>query len=312
VRWRRLALGLLVSLAWVAVVAPPAAAFPGSNGRIAFLGDRYGGTHNIFTMDPDGSNVRRLTSLTAERGAALRPSWSADGTMLVFEQRNADGSVRQIHAMNGDGSGKHLVFKDPDFRDFAPAFSPDGKRIVFQRCRSDFEACGIASVQTDGQGLMAITRINAFRNIFDGKPRYSPDGSMVVFDSFNRGGVIAAIYVIPSTGGSVRRITPTALEAITPGWSPDGTKVVFAANCCLPRMKAIWMVRVDGTRLHRLTSPGHKIDFAPQFSPDGKRIVFERDSPDFSTFKAVAMNRDGSHVSTIQPDASEPDWGPAP
>jgi hypothetical protein len=62
----------------------------GTNGRVAFGSDRYGGTFNIFTMNPDGSGVRQLTFLHANQGAALDQTWSPDGSRLVFEKRNAE------------------------------------------------------------------------------------------------------------------------------------------------------------------------------------------------------------------------------
>src|SRR6266498_1193755 len=101
-------LGMLLAFALtmglVAVATPARATFPGTNGRIAFGSDRSGGDHNIFSMNPDGSDVRQLTFFTADEGAALRQAWSPDGTKLVFERRPADGSSRQIYIMNADGS----------------------------------------------------------------------------------------------------------------------------------------------------------------------------------------------------------------
>src|SRR2546430_11780963 len=119
-----LALGLMMGL--LSMATPALATFPGTNGRIAFGSDRYGGTHNIFTMNPDGSDVRQLTFLTVDEGAALDESWSADGSMLVYERRNADTSIRQIFVMNADGFHQHRLFNDLAYRDFYPSFSPDG------------------------------------------------------------------------------------------------------------------------------------------------------------------------------------------
>src|SRR6266498_1086885 len=88
-------LGMLLAFALtmglVAVATPAQATFPGTNGRIAFGSDRFGGgDHNIFSMNPDGSDVQQLTFLTADQGAALRQAWSPDGSKLVFERRPAD------------------------------------------------------------------------------------------------------------------------------------------------------------------------------------------------------------------------------
>src|SRR6266516_1738591 len=131
------------------------ATFPGTDGRIAFGSDRSGGTHNIFTMKPDGSDVHQLTFLTADQGAALYESWSPDGTKLVFQERNSDFSVNRIYVMNADGSAQHQLLSDPSYFDFDPNFSPAGSRVALARCRMDFEACAIYSVKSDGTALTA-------------------------------------------------------------------------------------------------------------------------------------------------------------
>jgi Tol biopolymer transport system component len=51
-------------------------------------------------------------------------------------------------------------------------------------------------------------------------------------------------------------------------------------------------------------------DNAPTWSPDGDRIVFERDRPDFSGGDAYVMRADGSHVTLIQTYARYPNWSP--
>jgi len=300
-------LGVLV------VRATPAwATFPGPDGRIAFDNDRYGGTHNIFTMKPDGTDVKQLTFLTFDQGAVLRQSWSPDGTKLVFEKRDAAVTFRQVWEMNADGSNLHQLFAESaSYFDFDPNFSPDGSRVIFSRCRTDFEACAIYSVKSDGHGLTAITHFDVRRNVVDSRPEYSPDGKTIAFDSFNRGGVIAAVYLMDAHGANVRELTSPALQALEPDWAPDGSRVIFDTNCCNPKHSAIWGVGSDGTGLTQLTFPGARHDFTPEYAPAGDKIAFERDAADFSTSSILTMNPDGSGLITIQSDAFIPAWGPA-
>jgi TolB protein len=305
-------LAVLGAVLWGAT--PAGATFPGPDGRIAFTSDRYGDTLNIFTMNSDGSDVRQLTFLTADQGAALRQEWSPDASTLVFEQRDPEGSVRQVYVMNADGSDQHLLFAEtPPTQDFSPTFSPDGRKVIFNRCRFDLEACAIYTVKIDGHGMTAITNLNdnIRHNIFDFDPEYSPDGSTIAFDSFNRGGVVAAVYLMDPRGQNIHRITPTRLNAADPDWAPDGSRIVFDTNCCNPRTSAIWSVSPDGTSLEHLTFPGTRHDFTPEYAPAGDRITFERDSPDFSTGGVWTMNPDGTDLVKIQADAFIPSWGPA-
>src|SRR5438477_12296846 len=101
---RRLAIVLALGLTMVLVpmASQATATNPGTDGRIAFVSDRYGSTNNIFSMNPDGSDVRQLTFLTADQGGAELESWSPDATQLVFAQRNADFSSWQIYEMDAD------------------------------------------------------------------------------------------------------------------------------------------------------------------------------------------------------------------
>jgi len=300
--------------AFLSRATPARATFPGPDGRIAFTSDRFGGTLNIFTMNSDGSDVRQLTFLTADQGAALRQEWSPDASTLVFEQRNPDGSIRQLYVMNADGSDRHLLFSETaPTLDFSPTFSPDGGKVIFGRCRFDLEACGIYTVKSDGHGLTAITKLgyNVRHNIFDFDPEYSPDGLTIAFDSFRRGGVFAAVYLMDPHGQNIHRITPTRLNALDPDWAPDGSRIAFDTNCCNPRPSAIWSVGPNGTGLKQLTFPGTKHDFTPEYAPAGDRIAFERDSADFSTSAVWTMNPDGTDLVKIQADAFLPSWGPA-
>ena len=275
------------------------------------MSDRYRSTDNIFTMNPDGSDVHQLTFLTAAQGGADLESWSPDGTKLVFVERNADFSSWQIYTMNADGSNQRILFKDSSYFHFDPGFSPDGRRVVFARCRQDFEACAIYSVRSDGHGMAPITHLDVRHNVLDFSPEYSPDGRTIAFESFNRGGVTDAVYLMGVHGTDVSRLTPTWLEAEAPDWSPDGSRIVFSTNCCNPLHSSIWVIRADGTELRQLTLSGARHDFTPEYAPAGDRIAFERASPDFSTSRIEAMNPDGSGLTTIQPDARHAAWGPA-
>src|SRR5215470_13080140 len=160
-----------ILLALALVFALPAhATFPGKNGRIAFIQGP-----DIFTMNPDGSDVHQLTASTGGDLASW-PNWSPDGKHLVFGHFPAPDFLGQLWLMNADGSNQHLLFNDPGFDLEAPSFSPDGSQIVFTRCQpfhNEFP-CAIYRIQSDGTGL---TQVTPFRiELEDFEPAYSPDG----------------------------------------------------------------------------------------------------------------------------------------
>ncbi len=275
---------LLVSL-------PAYATFPGKNGRIAFvLGP------DIYTMSPDGSNLRQLTFLGEK--AAFWESWSPDGKRIVFDVFSPpDFNVAQIWLMNADGSNQHVVLAEDSFNEERPTFSPDGSTIVFNRCRQDIEACALYQVAVTGDKLTAVTGYEL--GISDLSPGFSPDGHSLIFASIGRAGIIADLYLKNNNSSTLEALTPVPFSARQPNWSPDGSSVVFSTHCCNPQNQEIWTVNVHDHHLKRLTNNGNDYfagphDFHPSWSPQGDAIVFERDAPDFSTSAIYVMKSDGS------------------
>jgi Tol biopolymer transport system component len=305
-------IGVLLVLAVIVILAGPArATFPGKNGRIAFINGPQALTlfiGDIFTVNPDGSDLKQLTSFGSSGiGAGClnnAVAWSPDGRQLAFELCDTNAGFKgQLWLMNADGSNQHPVFSHPSAAcDGMPSFSPDGTQIVFARF-----ICGgqgvIYRVQTDGTGLTALTHFNPNPDVFDAEPVYSPDGQTIAFFSGTRGGVIGAVYLMNADGSNIRRLTPPDLEAFLPNWSPDGQKVAFSTRIVSGVLdEEIWVINADGTNPTRLTNNnshwnGYHTgfhDFRPSWSPQGDAIVFERDAPDFSAFMVYIMNPDGS------------------
>lgn len=88
------------------------------------------GNHELFTMNLDGSDVRRLTTTP---DAEQHPSYSPDGSRIVFDTSfHAPPSVRgAIHSMRVDGSDRRTLTPTRTDRHGLPSFSPDGTKIVF-------------------------------------------------------------------------------------------------------------------------------------------------------------------------------------
>jgi TolB protein len=293
--------GVIAAMAF----APPAhATFPGANGRIAFA--RAG---DIYTMQPDGHAVRRLTTL-ADGSSAFFESWSPDGRQIVFTKFFPDVPA-QLWVMAADGSAQRPLLAEAGFYELAPRFSPDGKSIVLSRCPVD-RPCAIWRMKADGTGLGPLTLFDL--EVFDIDPGFSPDGESITFHSFAREGVIAGVYLMAADGSDVRLITPPALGGCCPDWAPDGGRLVFQSHSTGsgPQHAAIWTVKPDGTGLKHLTHPGAQHDFDPSWSPQGNAIAFERLTPDFSSTAVYVMKRNGGGLKKIQDDAELPRWGARP
>ena len=287
-----LVLGLLIGLS--AITLPASASFPGKNGRIAFvLGP------DIYTMNPDGSDIRQLTNLGPD-SSAFWESWSPDGKLIVFNEYRPPDFLGQIWLMNADGSNQRLLLADTNFDDERPSFTSDGNSVIFSRCRLDIEACALFQVEIGGGGITPITDFEL--GIQDLSPQYSFDNKLA-FTGVGRQGIICAIELMDGQQSALRRLTPAPLAPRQPDWSPDGTRIAFSTHCRGGsenfQNEEIWMVDTKGNGLRRLTKNGNEYfsgphDFHPSWSPQGDALVFERHSPDNSTSGIFIMKSDGS------------------
>lgn len=260
----------------------------GNNGRILFLSDRQNpGSEawDLYSMNPDGTAVTRLTSDPAAEGQA---AWSPDGKRIAFSSERDDPSG-EIYVANADGTGVTRITFSPGY-DLQPRFSKDGKRIVFTTSRfaadpaspafAEFE---IMTMNVDGTGVTRLTSDGAG----DLDPDWSPDGKKIVFMS-NRAdpsGPIFDIYVMNADGTGVTQLTFGGPMNRTPAWAPGGKQIVFASE------DGIFVMNADGTQLTAIAT-GNLSEALPLWSDDGKYIVFnKRVGADRDIF---VMNADGS------------------
>jgi len=287
------------------------------NGPIAFAGLGADGNFEIFRMQPNGTDVRRLTNA---RGASIFSDWSPDGRWIAFDS-DRTGNV-ELWLMDRNGGQEHQV---THFRQFAgdPSFSPDGTRLVFEKSPADACCSNIYTVALDGTGLRQLTHFKVETFAFE--PEYSPDGRWVAFTLLPPGGhEKVAIYLVRSDGSEIRRVTRQRLDAAHPSWSPDGSRIIFNDRFT-GTTGDIFTIRPDGTGLRRLTfvTPKRQVNFRPDYSPDGTKIVFNHldDVGPGAPVEAWVMNADGSGrrelialgfpgMAAGSDELSRPSWSP--
>ncbi len=125
-------------------VAPPVSA-----GEIAFVSSRDGSSQ-VYVMNSDGTNERRVTSLT---GGGLNPFWSPKGGKIVFTSWR--DVMNELFIVSGDGSGEaQLTTKDNKWNDY-PSWSPDGSKIAFVSYRTG--KTQIYTMNADGSSQTRLT-----------------------------------------------------------------------------------------------------------------------------------------------------------
>jgi TolB protein len=299
--------GIAVLATISTLITPAHAAFPGTDGRIAFVSERTG-LPQIYSIDPDGTNRRQLTSL--RNAAAFDPFWAPDGSSVLFTKSPfRENSTSSIWSVDADGNNAHKVVGDDWFHYQQASYSPDGSTIVFSRCYPNFRACDLVTADANGTNRRRLTTFGD--EVYDLRARYSPNGSQIAFAGFGRDGVVGAVYVLDADGSNIARVTTARFGGADPDWSPDGSTLVVRSHCCPDQPSGIATISPDGSGLTALASPAKDLYFGPTFSPSGDWIVFERDSLDFSHFGVWVMAADGSNATQLIRRAYSPTWGSA-
>lgn len=303
--------------------------------QISFWSDREDGRHSIFAMNRDGTDPFNLTK---ELGFRRIPQLSRDGTKVVFESVGPVTSRGEIFVMNADGSNRVNVTNGVG-SDRQPRWSPDGSQILWHGWPPDRRPPEIFVADADGSNRRSLGRgiwprwspdgsmigftvtglpeIASIMNA-DGSGRrkvtnhvintrfhsWSPDGSTVVFSNHHHNNDVQ-VYVVNVDGTNLVALTEALMihVPLSPHWSPDGTKIVFAAEI------EIFVANVDGTNLVNLTKhhpPGQ--NQSPMWSQDGATIVFQtyRDG----NHEIYAMDADGSNPVNLTNHPAE-DWSPS-
>jgi Tol biopolymer transport system component len=269
------------------------ATFPGKNGRIAFVAKRSG-SWQLYTINPDGSDIVQITDLPATDFDAWFPVFSPDGRRIVFcrDTPQAPGAP-DLYVVNADGTGLTRLTFDGD--GFGAHWSPHGTRLTFARFLATGKAV-ISTTRADATGKRTNLTHDAWDKFW---PMYTPNGRHIIFFSAT-GGLISAVWIMNSDGSDKRRLTAPALEGFAYDVSPDGHHIVLNDHQSTPRPTSIFVMNLDGTNLTRLTNPGKAHDGQANYSPDGSKIVFTSDRGRPSGgWGLYIMNRDGSDVKRI-------------
>lgn len=215
---------------------------------------REDNVYEIYEMNLADGSVRQVTD---RLGVLNSPDISPDGAQIVFMRWTVASNQNQVWVMNRDGSNPRRVVNGAGWD---PSWSPDGSQILFASDRGGSNQLWV--VNLDGSGLHQVSHLPALR----GRSDWSPQNLIVTYsgEAWQR-----EIFTLNLDGSNQRQVSPSGGNSQGPGFSPDGQWIAFTAyfdhfndiHGC-----EIYVLRVDGTDLRRLTSNDY-CDYQPRWGP---------------------------------------------
>lgn len=220
---------------------------------IAFASNRDGKVR-VYTMNPDGSNQRVVSSEELVRASS--PGFFPDGRIAFVWQTATETGIA---VMNSDGSGMVRLFSDSNRTNLPgrPRVSPDGTQILFARLNS----AGILQIYIMPANGSAPPSILSPNPSNDGDPAWRPDGSRIAFTSTRNGTYAIWEMKVDGSGASQVTFPPAGFNDVEPVWSPSGDKIAFTRNNGLS-LYDIYVVSAG------VNSPEKKTSQGLNFNPD--------------------------------------------
>jgi len=260
---------------------------------IAFASSRSG-TFEIWLMDWDGSNQRRITFHNA---LSILPSWSPDNERMVYTSFARGTS--DMYIIHRQGGGRQRVTSGVNLNTSA-TFSPVGNDIAFVGSINGNP--DIYLIRDDGTNVRRLTSTGSIEST----PEWSPNGRQIAFTSGRSG--TPQIYVMDAEGTNVRRISFDGNWNDDAVWSPEGDRIAYTS-----RVNGRFQVRIANL----ITGENHIVagegsNEQPTWSPDGQWIAFQSNRT--GKWQVYRMRIDGTDLLQLTFDGENkgPDWSKKP
>jgi Tol biopolymer transport system component len=256
--------------------------------------------------------------------AAAAPAHAAfpghNGKLVYLNIHEGPGGGGRNEIFTSRRNGTHPVQLTHKRQNDQPRWAPHGHRILY----THKSAKGPHQIWVMGAHGHKKTHLPGQGRTNNSEAAWAPDGHRIVFTQFslpfNPFTVDLAVYSLDThvltplhVGHGFDRI-PSA-----PAWSPDGEHIAFAAvnkNAANPNGSAeLYVVQPDGQGLSQITHSTHFAEGHPNWSPDGRRLVYERiggKSPDIYCQQLDTINADGTDRRRLRVGCHNgwPTWSP--
>ncbi|MBN8835762.1 MAG: PD40 domain-containing protein [Sphingobacteriia bacterium] len=261
-----------------------------------------------YTAEKHFKNVRQLTF----GGDNAEAYWSYDGKYIIFQRTNPKEGLSCDQIFIGKvptSPNEKFTYKlvsTGKGRATCAFFLPDGKHFIYGSTHLNADTCppavdrakygnkyiwpiydsyDIFLADTSGKIIKQLTSEKGY----DAEGTLSPDGKKMIFTSVRDGDL--DLYVMDMKTYKVTRITNTLGYDGGAWFSPDGKKIVWRAsrpktkeeieeytsllkeNLVAPTHMEVFVANADGSDAHQITFL-EQANWAPNFTPDSKRIIF--------------------------------------
>ena len=268
------------------------------------ISDVLAGQGSLWEIAANGANLHALLPGWRTPASECCGKWTADGKYFVFRSGGGIWGIAENRSWLGKGSSQPFPLTSGPMTFFSPLPSKDGKRLFVvgalahgELSRYDGKSAtffpflsGISadsvSFSKDGQWVAYVSfpEGTLWRSRADGSqrvqlsyppltavlPRWSPDGKQLVFYALLPG-QNAKLYTVSTDGGTPRELmAEDTTDKYDPGWSPEGTRIIFANGPTNPTSN----IRIFDVNTHQIsTVPGSTGLYSPRWSPDGRYIA---------------------------------------
>lgn len=274
---------------------------PLNNTRIAYTHQSGGAGNaaNVYTVSPDGANIKQLTNSVSPDLYYYNAAWSSDGTSLSLVDSTGDIKITNLYSPLSYPDNVldtiHIeninpIPPDPmgQYQVLSHSFSPDTSKltaiVATDAPTTYFGALGIYDLASNPNTWNFIPDYTFWidKEIIGNPPAWSPVQDTIAYylrDQYNDVSgsreFEGDIFTVNSDGTGTVRLTDDDFINKDPSWSPDGELITFISDRDGGGFLDLWVMDKFGANKRKIYDCSTSC-FSPTFSPDGLNIAFEQ------------------------------------